>query len=53
MDINITSHWWSWWWACNGWRVDKCTDEQVKQAHRYRKWAASRVWLWGREQCIL
>jgi len=24
-------------------RVEACTDEQVKQAHRWRKWATKRV----------
>jgi len=27
----------------NGWRVDACTDEQVKQAHSWRKRAATDV----------
>jgi len=31
-----------WWWASNGRRVDTCTDEQVRQAYRSRKWPAIR-----------
>jgi len=35
-----TQHWW--WWPSNGWRdeASACTDEQVRQAYRWRKRAA-------------